>query len=286
MKTSSTSTEQTSTANREQAAAWNGPEGAHWARVSERRVAHADLTQTVLGGAAIRPADRVLDVGCGIGEMTLDAARAAPRGSATGIDLSSAMIERARSEAESAAVPNARFIVGDAQVHRFASQSFDVVVSHFGAMFFDDLPAAFVNLAKALRRGGRLALVCPQPMDRCDWYREPLAALLGRPPSEVTAPSRMFSLGDRNRVEWLLEAAGFDSVHLRPIDAQLWFGPDAATAADFYLGSGPVRAALERTPALTEAIATERLERVMARHLGDDGVRIPGNHWLVTAERP
>lgn len=286
MTASSTAPEQTSTANRDQAAAWNGPEGAHWARVSERRVAHADLTQPVLNGAAIQPADRILDVGCGIGDMTLDAARLAPRGSATGIDLSEVMIERARTAAESAAVPNATFIVGDAQVHGFAAGSFDVVVSHFGAMFFDDPLAGFVNLANALRPGGRLVLVCPQPMDRCDWYREPLAALLDGPATEASAPSRMFSLGDRSRVEWLLHAAGFDSVHHRPIPAQLWFGPDAATAADFYLGSGPVRAVLERTPALTETIATERLERVTARYLGEDGVRIPGNHWLVTAERP
>lgn len=284
--TASSTTEETRTANRDQTAAWNGPEGAHWARISERRVAHADLTEQVLHGAAIQPPDRILDVGCGIGDMTLDAARLAPHGSATGIDLSEVMVERARTAAESAAVPNARFIVGDAQVHGFAAGSFDVVVSHFGAMFFDDPLAGFVNLANALRPGGRLAFVCPQPMDRCDWYREPLAALLGGPPTEASAPSRMFSLGDRSRVEWLLHAAGFDSVHHRPISTRLWFGPDAATAADFYLGSGPVRAILERTPALSETIATERLEAVMARHVGADGVRIPGDHWLVTAERP
>ena len=283
--TTSSTTEQT-IANRDQAAAWNGPEGAHWARASERRVAHADLSQPVLNSAAIQPTDRILDVGCGIGDMTLDAARLAPHGSATGIDLSEAMIEQARTAAESAALPNARFIIGDAQVYGFAAGSFDVVVSHFGAMFFDDPLAAFVNLASALRPGGRLALCCPQPMDRCDWYREPLAALLGAPPTEASAPSRMFSLASQSKVEWLLHAAGFDSVHHRPIGARLWFGPDAATATDFYLGSGPVRAVLEHTPTLSEMIARERLQALMTRHLCEDGVRITGNHWLVTAERP
>ena len=168
--------------NREQSAAWNGPEGAHWAKVSERRVAHVDLSAPLLDAVRIERADAVLDVGCGIGEMTLDAARRAADGSATGIDLSELMIDRARISAAAAGVDNASFFAGDAQVHRFVPGSFDVVVSHFGSMFFGDPVTAFKNLATAMRPGGRLALVCPQAMDRCTWYVEPLAGLLGRSP--------------------------------------------------------------------------------------------------------
>ena len=91
--------------NREQRAAWNGPEGAHWAEVSERRVAHADLSAPLLDAVRIERADAVLDVGCGIGEMTMDAARRAADGSATGIDLSELMIDRARISAAFSPMP-------------------------------------------------------------------------------------------------------------------------------------------------------------------------------------
>ena len=271
--------------NHEQATAWNGPEGAHWADVSERRVAHADLTAPLLNAVRIERADSVLDVGCGIGQMTLDAARLATDGSATGIDLSELMIDRARNSAAAAGINNASFVAGDAQVHHFVPGTFDVAVSHFGSMFFGDPLAAFTNVATALCRGGRLALVCPQAMDRCAWYVEPLAALLDARPTQHSAPSAMFSLADPIEVKPMLHEAGFISVHFESADAPLWFGPDVAAAVTFYLGSGPVRSALERLPDLTTADASERLERVLGRFADTSGVWIPGSHWIVTATR-
>jgi ubiquinone/menaquinone biosynthesis C-methylase UbiE len=271
--------------NRRQATAWNGPEGAHWADVSQRRVAHADLTGPLLDVARIGPADAVLDVGCGIGDMTIDAARLAPDGSATGIDLSELMIERARASAAVAGAVNASFVVGDAEVHRFAPSTFDVVVSHFGSMFFGDPLAAFTNLTTALRPGGRLALACPQAMEHCTWYVEPLAALLGARPTEQSAHSAMFSLADPAEVEPMLRAAGFRSVRFEPVDTPLWFGADVAAAVAFFVGSGPVRGVLERVRDLTAEEAAKRLEVVLRGFAADDGVRIPGSHWIVTATR-
>lgn len=272
-------------ANREQHRAWNGPEGAHWARESERSADGADLSGPLLGAAAVADGERVLDVGCGIGQMTRDAARLTPNGWATGIDLSALMIEQARARAAAEGLANTTFEHGDAQVHPFVPSGFDAVVSHFGAMFFDDPVAAFGNIAAALRRGGRLVLVCPQAMDRCTWYVEPLAALLGRRPTTEDAPSRMFSLAEPEDVEDLLHGVGFGPVRLEPLDADLWFGADAAAGAAFYLGSGPVRSLLERTPGLPPALAAERLEHALALFMTKDGVRIPGAHWLVTAVR-
>jgi SAM-dependent methyltransferase len=272
-------------ANREQHRAWNGPEGAHWARESERSAEGADLAEPLLGAAALTDGEHVLDVGCGIGQMTRDAARRTPSGWATGIDLSALMVEQARARAAAEGLANISFEHADAQVHPFVPGGFDAVVSHFGAMFFDDPVAGFTNLAAALRRGGRLALVCPQAMDRCAWYVEPLAALLGRRPTADDAPSRMFSLAEPDDVEDLLHRVGFGPVRLEPLDADLWFGADAATGAAFYLGSGPVRSVLERTPDLSPARAAERLEQALAPFVTSDGVRIPGAHWLVTAVR-
>ena len=99
----------------------------------------------------IRADDRVLDIGCGTGRTTRDAARSAER-SALGVDLSASMIERARELAWAERVHNVAFEQGDAQVHRFPEDGFDLAISRFGTMFFDDPVAAFANIAVASAR--------------------------------------------------------------------------------------------------------------------------------------
>jgi SAM-dependent methyltransferase len=274
-------------ANPDQAAAWNGPEGEHWA--THRR--HADepragLLEPLLDAARIDRDSRVLDIGCGDGTATVRAASAAPHGAALGIDLSSTMVTQARRRAAEARVANARFVAADAQVHPFAPASFDVAVSHFGAMFFRDPVAAFANIRRALRPGGRLALVCPNAAASCAWYHVPLAAMLGRPWSSADASSAMFSLADPWLVIRVLRRAGLGAIALRALDRPLWFGDDACAAASFFLGSGPGRAVLEHLDDAATAEARDRLIAALGPYEQADGVLLPGRHWLVTARRP
>jgi SAM-dependent methyltransferase len=273
-------------ANADQAAAWNGPEGEHWA--AHRRRAddpRAGLVEPLLEAAVIDADSRVLDIGCGDGAATVRAASAAPRGAALGVDLSSTMVGQARQRAAEARVTNARFIAADAQVHPFATAAFDVAVSHFGVMFFEDPVAAFANIRRALRPGGRLAFVCPNAAASCAWYQVPLAAMLGRPSSSADAPSAMFSLADPWLVIRVLRRAGLGAIALQSLDRSLWFGEDARTAASFFLGSGPGRAALERLDDAATAEARDRLVAALRPYEHADGVLLPGRHWLVTARR-
>jgi SAM-dependent methyltransferase len=272
--------------NPSQADAWNGPEGANWAESHALAApVDADLVGLLLTAAAIAADEFVLDVGCGTGDATHRAARAAPGVTALGIDLSRLMVDQAAEAAAAEGLTNTTFVVGDAQVHPFWEAVVDVAVSHFGVMFFDDPAAAFANLARALRPGGRLAFVVPQTMDRCAWYTVPLAALTGRPPTPEERPSHMFSLADPEATAALLEGAGFAAVTIEPAPHALWFGPDATTAARFYARSGPVRAAVEADPNLDEAKAEAVLAVALRPYVTGDGVRIPGEHWLVTASR-
>lgn len=149
--------------NTAQAAAWNGPVGAHWAEHADRYDAVAGgANDALLAAAAIRPSDEVLDVGCGNGQTTRLAAARAPAGHVTGIDLSEAMLARACTLTSAAGLSNVTFDVGDAQVHPFLAGGFDVILSRGGLMFFDDHVTAFTNLRHALRPGGRLAFIAPQ----------------------------------------------------------------------------------------------------------------------------
>src|SRR5215211_6128138 len=93
--------------NAEQAQAWDGDEGAYWAAHAERfDRSVAAYHRPFMTAAAITPTDRVLDVGCGTGQTTRDAARAATAGSALGVDLSARMIDYARQQAASEGLTN------------------------------------------------------------------------------------------------------------------------------------------------------------------------------------
>ena len=174
-------------ANAEMAAAWDGDEGEGWARHWQRhdRLVSA-YHEVLLAAAAVARSERVLDVGCGNGQTTRDAARSAADGRALGVDLSSPMLERARKLAGLEAVANVDFEQADAQVHPFAAASYDVVVSRFGVMFFADPVAAFANIGAALPPGGRMVVLAWRELADNEW----LTAIRSASPSAATCRAR------------------------------------------------------------------------------------------------
>lgn len=141
--------------NENQAQSWGGYEGDIWARYPEFFDSSTREHQAkLMEAAAITAEALVLDIGCGTGGSTIQAARTAHRGTAVGIDLSPRMIERARALAARQKVTNATFIHGDAQIHPFEPASLDVAISRTGTMFFADQIVAFTNIARALRSRG------------------------------------------------------------------------------------------------------------------------------------
>ena len=149
----------------EQLRAWDGDQGAYWAKRAERfDEGVAGYRGRFLATAAIEAAAKLLDIGCGSGQTTRDAARCATAGLALGVDLSSRMIELARQLTENEHIVNAIFQQADAQRYPFSEQYFDVVISRHGAMFFGNAAATFTNIGRAMRRGERLVLLSWQPL--------------------------------------------------------------------------------------------------------------------------
>jgi SAM-dependent methyltransferase len=274
-------------ANTEQAKAWNGYEGRHWAEHADRwNTAISPVNQPLLAAAAIQPGHHVLDIGCGTGQTTRLAAGQAHAGQATGIDLSAPMLATARATAARQGIANVRFVQGDAQVHPFPGDAFDVAISRGAVMFFNDPVAAFGNIRRALRPDGRLVFACPQRMEDNTWFTVPVTALFGGIPSPPPSDPGMFSLADENRIHDLFSRSGFHAVTTTAVTVPMIYGRDAADAAAFFLSTGPARHNLGAAgqPVLDRAL--DILTAALRPYQREDGiVQFTGAWWLVTARR-
>jgi ubiquinone/menaquinone biosynthesis C-methylase UbiE len=272
-------------ANVEMAKAWE-EEGVEWTRDADRYDAvGARHWAHFLDAGLISPTDRVLDIGCGTGQSTRDAARVASGGSAHGVDLSTQMLDDARRRSADEGLTNVTFEFADAQVHPFDAGAYNTAISRFGAMFFADAVAAFANIGRALKPGGRLGLMGWASLADNEWlqaYRGALAA--GRdlpvPPNGAPGP---FALADPDAVSVTLTKAGFTDIAFERVDAPMYFGTDAEDAWTFVSGQGIVRGLTHDLDDATKAEAIAKLKQVLSDHATDDGVLLGASSWIITA---
>jgi SAM-dependent methyltransferase len=266
-------------ANFDQARAWNGAVGNHWASHHERYdTLVSGLNAALFDAAAITAGERVLDVGCGAGATTRIAGRLAAHGHAVGVDISAPLLDLARATTTAEGVTNVAYEFADAQTHPFPPAGYDVLISRGGVMFFADHVAAFRNLARSLRPGGRLAFVCPQPAGPEVEESRALSLfgqLLDEPDAATVAvQAAMASLSDPARIREVLH--GWDDVTVAAVAAETTWGRDAADAVGFVLS---------RTPGRTVDAATRAaLEDTLRPYETDRGVRLRAAVWLVTAK--
>jgi SAM-dependent methyltransferase len=270
--------------NADAAAGWDGPSGDIWAdNADEFDAGVAHYLPPFLEAASIEPDAQVLDVGCGNGLVTREAARRASRGSATGVDLSTRMLELARRRAAQEGLANVRFLQADAQVADLGEARYDRVVSRNGVMFFGDPVAAFTNLARSLAPRGRLVLLVWQAMADNPWFSAFRGAVaLGRHlPAPGPGEPGPFALGDPERVRALLTAAGFAEPDLVGLRGPTYYGPDVASAHRYV--SAMQRGPLSELDDAARAEADAALRAELQEHLGPDGVTYPSAMWIVTA---
>ncbi len=272
--------------NRAQVDYWNAAAGKTWARFQQQ----LDRQIEPLGLEAMRllaPAsgERILDVGCGCGQTSLQLAeRVGATGRVVGVDVSSPMLDVALRRTRGYAASRLEFRQADAEMADLGSEFFDAVYSRFGVMFFGDPLAAFLNIRRSLKRGGRLGFVCWRPLQDNEWMLIPLQAALPflppMTPSDPTAPGP-FAFADANRVRAILLEAGFRGVSTHAHDASVGAG-DLDESLELCLRVGPLGAALREHPD-RKASLSGAVRQALAMHLSARGVQMKAAVWLVVA---
>ncbi|MEU0883699.1 class I SAM-dependent methyltransferase [Lentzea sp. NPDC005914] len=269
----------TSEVNSEQAEWWNAA-GEGWAKAQ----AIVDLVlrpfEEVLAQKALeRPRDRVLDVGCGTGAVTRAIADALGDGpECVGLDISRTMIAGAEQRGK------VRFVVADAQVHTF-DETFDLIVSRFGVMFFDDPVAAFRNLLRAATPGGELCFITWRTAEENPFMTtasQAAASLLpDAPPPDPNGPGP-FSLADADSTRMLFEQSGWGGVVIEPVD-RICTMPEKLLVP--YLSNlGPIARALKLAEEPERVINDVR--GAFDEFVHGDEVRMPAACWQITASVP
>lgn len=244
-------------------------------------------SQRALERHPVHPGERVLDVGCGFGETTIELGRAT--GSALGIDCCAAFLDVGRADATRAGGGGAAFQLADGQTVTFA-QPFDVCFARFGTMFFANPAAAMANLRRATRPGGRLLmLVWRRIEDNAPFWLAKQIARRHLPPPPDEAPScgpGPFSMADSDTVGAILNAAGWTDVAFDRIDADIWIGDTVDEAIAFQLALGPAGEIVREAGTLGEEKRSHivaDLQAALAPFRGARGVVMSTSSWCVTA---
>lgn len=274
--------------NADQLAFWNGVGGDIWvARQDHTDITLAPVSKALLALAAPRAGERVLDVGCGCGTLTLELARAlGPAGRVTALDISAPMLAEGQARAAAAGIAHVDWLQADAATA--ALEEFDLLLSNFGTMFFGDPVAAFAHMRRAASPGARMAFVCWRPLVENPWMGVPMQAaaahLPPRPKANLQAPG-MFAFADPQRVAQVLTAAGWTPPRLDKLDLDLDIaagrGLEQAVAQSTQIGA--VNSWLRGQPAEAVQAATASIRQALAPHCDGASVRLPGAMWLVSS---
>ena len=226
------------------------------------------VTPRVVAALDLQAGERVLDIGSGGGKLGLAIAeKVRPGGKVTGADISAGMVAMATERAREAGAKNIAFVQCDVQADKLPGAPFDAATSQFGVMFFEDPVAAFTNVRKSLKRGGRLAFACWQPGAKNDWCTAPvLMPFAPAPPPRASGapPPGPFAFGDPKYTRGILTSAGFIDIERVAKTLVVKVPGDSIGDAAIIPSMG--------VPPENYAAARKALDKHMAKFAADDGL--------------
>lgn len=265
---------------------WRAQVGRSWAQnyaLTDR--SFAGLTQVLLERAAPLVGPRVLDVGCGAGELSLALGRQYPDSRVLGIDISSDLIVAAQGRATG--LPNVRFIEADAGAWRDPGFAADLVLSRHGVMFFADPVAAFANIRAGTGAGARLLFSCFRTPGENAWAAG-LAELLGLPPAANPRAPGPFAFAESAHVQAILAGAGWHDVAFEAVDFAYVCGMGenpVQDALDLFRRIGPAAPHLRNLTGTALAAAEAQIAAWLEQHRSGNLVAMAAAAWIVTAQR-
>jgi SAM-dependent methyltransferase len=249
------------------------------------------LGERVITAAGLRPGERVLDVGCGAGQLTTQAAAAVgDSGRVVGADISTELLAVTQRRADAAGLKQVEVLEADAQVHSFPAAAYDAVISRFGVMFFADPVAAFRNLRAATAVGGRLAFVCWQAAPVNEWAVVPLFAVgphVGFPEPPPAGAPGPFAFADADGLRQILADAGWVDIAIE--DVKTTVTPGGARTADeavaFICEDTFGKMLLANAGSEQRAAAVSALCDAYEERRTADGINLNAAVWIVTARQ-
>lgn len=270
---------------------WEGPSGLSWIQFEEEQDTFlGEVAKLVIDQANPQPGDRVLDIGCGTGAVSLLAAeRVGAEGRALATDISEPLLARAAERGEDLSQFGTH--LADAETAVWPETGFDFAVSRFGVMFFADPPAAFANIARALKPGGRIVFAAWAPAKDNPYWRVPArraSERLGRPPKvEPDGPGPM-GLATLPRALDRLRSAGLEDVDGQQVEVALRHPGGIVAAADLAVRIGAARRVInmfdgtaDDEVSIRNAIASD-----FAPYATETGAAVPAAINLLTARVP
>lgn len=267
---------------------WSSDPGKQWVIDQKPMDASmANLVAALLQQTDPQPGERVLDVGCGTGALSLAMGDAVgTKGSVLGLDISDVMVARAQERAKHA--PQITFRTGDAQVDAFPEGPFDVITSRFGVMFFAEPIAAFRNFAQRLAPNGRLAFLVWGPREDNPWMTLPIrtaTAILGSVPAPEPHAPGPFGLSDRAYLEDVLDASGLPNPGIEDLTIDLTHEGGAEGTASLAMRIGPATSIMREKDATQEDRTTIHANLIETfRPFETEGeMAIPARLFMITA---
>jgi ubiquinone/menaquinone biosynthesis C-methylase UbiE len=232
--------------------------------------------------AALKPGEAVLDLACGTGLVSFEAADIiGPAGTVLGTDISERMVENATAIAAENSISNAAFQWMDAEDLQVQDSSFDVTLCSLGLMYMPDPRKALLEMHRALRPGGRAVCSVWGPRESCGWAD--LFEIVDRNVASEVCPM-FFQLGRPDMLELTFKAAGFAGVTVSRIATLLLYRDDREALGAAFEG-GPVALAYYKfSDAVKEIVHADYLASI-AQYRRGDGYAVPGEFVIARGER-